>query len=277
MSLALRLAPLVFVAAVVQVSAISGCAHPRRRARPPARHDRGDRSRRRVDPGRRRGVRGRDPPRRDDCSASSERPRSSSRRSGTGRAATARRPVEAAATRRPLAAFALSIAATLGGVAAPLPARPARLRPRGARHARCRARCSRPCSSCRCTACADGSSPRSQRFDRAAPRGARMTDAPYGEPRRASTPLPPARPGRRGAVPADARARAPRRRPRRRRARDLRGALLPALVAPGPLRRHVSRRRAGQPAPDDPDRGAARDDPRPQRPRRSSTTSPGPR
>ena len=77
--------------------------------------------------------------------------------------------------------------------------------------------------------------------------------------------VPATRSGGRGAVPADAGARAPRRRSRGRRAHGLRGALLPTLVAPGAVGRHVPRRGPGEPAPHDPHRGSPRHDPRPER------------
>ena len=63
--------------------------------------------------------------------------------------------------------------------------------------------------------------------------------------------LPP-RPARRGAVPADAAARAPGRDARLRRARRLRGALPAALGAAGALRRQVPRAGERQPRADDP-------------------------
>ena len=49
-SVALRIAPLVFVAAIVQVTVLGRCAHALGRARPAARHDRLHRARRRLDP-----------------------------------------------------------------------------------------------------------------------------------------------------------------------------------------------------------------------------------
>ena len=81
-----------------------------------------------------------------------------------------------------------------------------------------------------------------------------MASASAGSPRH----VPPARPARRRAVPADAAGRAARRDPRRDRARRLRRALPAALGARGALRPAVPARRAEQPAPDGQARGAAR-------------------
>ena len=77
--------------------------------------------------------------------------------------------------------------------------------------------------------------------------------------------LPP-EPERRGAVPPHAEAGAARRDPRRARARHLRGPLPAALGAPGARGLAVPARRPEQPAPHGARRGAARADPRPQRP-----------
>ena len=76
-------------------------------------------------------------------------------------------------------------------------------------------------------------------------------------------PLPAGRPARRGAVPADAAARAARRGARLPRARRVRGALPAPLGAAGALRRPLPRPGERQPRAHDPARGAAR--------RRSST------
>ena len=76
---------------------------------------------------------------------------------------------------------------------------------------------------------------------------------------RSSAPLPARRPAGRGALPADAAARAAGRDPRLRRARRLRGALPAPLGAPGALGQQVPRGGERQPRADDPGRGAARD------------------
>ena len=75
-----------------------------------------------------------------------------------------------------------------------------------------------------------------QRYERAASGGARCEQPAVRRAARPVVALPPARPWRRGALPADPGARAARRDPRRRRARRVRGPLLPALVAAGALR-----------------------------------------
>ena len=89
----------------------------------------------------------------------------------------------------------------------------------------------------------------------------------------ALAPVPARRPAGRGAVPADAAARAPRRDPRLRRARRLRRALPAPLGPAGALRRQVPDGGEREQRPDDPGRCAARHDRRPQGPDPRRATS----
>ena len=262
MSVALRVAPLVFVVAILQVSSISGLrilgaepdlllvtlvASRSSRDRSPA-----------PSPASRRAARRRDDARDARADVARAHPRRLLGR--TLRRDDRPRPRVCAARSRP---FALTIVAVVGGDRAPLPARRVRLG-RTALVTRPPERDPRRgCSSIPSTASAAAARrgrpvERVRSVDELERSSSLSSDAPYGEPRTPSSRFLPPDPGVEAPYRLTPGPRVPRRRARRRRARRLRGALLPALVAAGALGRHAPRGRAGQPAAHDPGRGAAR-------------------